>query len=65
MDKREYEVALTKKMATFFNDPMGYIRYAFAGVTLDKWQENLLSDIEHDYKENPEDTLQYAISSGH
>jgi len=65
LNKHEYEVALTKNISTFFNNPIGYVRYAFAGVVLDDWQEELLRDIEEEFKENPEETLQYAVSSGH
>lgn len=65
MNEREYEIALTEKMATFFYDPIGYVRYAFAHVELDDWQEDLLKDIEVEFKKDPKGTPQFAISSGH
>jgi len=65
MNKREYETKLATTIATFFNNPVGYVRFAFADVLLDTWQEELLNDIEDNYRSKPEETLQYAISSGH
>jgi len=75
VDKHQFELELTKKIATFKYDPNGYARFAFPWKReegpladysgLDVWQEDLFSDIEQDQKNNPEDSLQYAISSGH
>lgn len=53
---------------------MGYIRFAFpwkeegsdlAKYDLDTWQSELFTHIGKAQEERPEDSLQYAISSGH
>jgi len=65
MTKQEYELELTKRIGGFFNDPVGYFRFAFKDVELDTWQDELLTDISTRFKEDPEETLRYAVSSGH
>ena len=65
MNKQQYEIKLAKKIGTFFNDPVGYVRFAFSHIELDSWQEELLQSITEQHSKSPEETLQYAVSSGH
>lgn len=75
MNKQEYEVELTKTIGTFKHDPVGFIKFIFPwgkeGTplehydSLDTWQEDIFNNIHESQEESPEDSLQYAISSGH
>jgi len=76
MNKQQFELALAKKVATFVDDPLGFVLWAFPwgekGTPLekfsgpDKWQSDYLSSMGTRIKARPDDfRLQYSTSSGH
>lgn len=73
MTESEFEAALTDDLAAFYDDPLGFIYYAFDwGIGElkgmdgpDKWQKELLTSIGDKLKKNPEISIREAIASGH
>jgi len=75
MGKNQYEAELVKDIAQFYDDPYGYVLYAFPwgepGTDLeehdgpDEWQRELLLKIRDALKADPMANIQSAIASGH
>lgn len=69
-----FEQELVKDIAQFYDDPYGYVRYAFAWGTgqlegfdgPDKWQAEQLMGVGEAIKQDPHEfSIQEAIASGH
>ena len=73
MTEAEFEIALAEDIAEFYDDPYGYVCYAFDwGIGdleefdgPDEWQKAQLNRIGQKFKEDPETTIREAIASGH
>lgn len=73
MTDAQYEEALTEDMARFYDDPVGFVYYAFpwgqgelAGQTgPDTWQQAQLESIGKKLRQDPEATIRDATASGH
>ena len=73
MTDAEIESALVDKMATFFDDPLGFVYYAFdwghgelsESSGPDEWQRELLTSIRDRLKGNPLANIRDATASGH
>ena len=69
----EYELELANDIAEFYDDPVGYIYYAFAwgeGELAefdgpDTWQLEQLERIGQRFRDDPEATIREATASGH
>ena len=73
MTEAEFEIALAEDIGEFYDDPYGYVSYAFDwGVGEleefdgpDEWQKAQLTRIGEKFKEDPETTIREATASGH
>jgi hypothetical protein len=73
MSEDEYEAALTDDIAEFYDDPVGYVMYAFPWGTgelkdhdgPDAWQRGQLEAMAEDLKRDPDATIRDATASGH
>jgi len=67
--KVDFELALATDIASFYDDPFGYVMYAFpwgAGEGPDKWQREALESIGSAVHDDPEGfRIQSATASGH
>ena len=73
MGEIEFENALVEDIAEFYDDPLGFVYYAFAWGEgelsdhkgPDDWQAQQLIDVGKAFKDNPETSIREAIASGH
>jgi hypothetical protein len=75
MNDSEFEDEITKDIAEFYDDPYGFVMYAFPwgekGTFLedhdgpDDWQRDQLNRVGQKFKDDPECTVRESISSGH
>jgi hypothetical protein len=75
MSDSEFELEMTNDLAEFYDDPLGFVNYAFPwGVKdgpledhtgPDDWQADQLLRIAGRIKKDPEGTIREAIASGH
>lgn len=73
MTDAQYEEELTADMARFYDDPVGFVYYAFpwgsgelAGQTgPDKWQTEQLESVAARLRQDPDATIRDATASGH
>ena len=73
MSEGEFEAALAEDIADFYDDPLGFVMYAFEwGVDElegfdgpDEWQSEQLRRIGDAFKKDPECSIREAIASGH
>lgn len=73
MTDAQYEEALLEDMARFYDDPVGFVYYAFpwgqgelAGQTgPDVWQEAMLNEVAAKLRADPDATIREATASGH
>lgn len=73
MTQSQYEIELSEDIGEFYDDPFGYVHYAFAwGVGEleeydgpDEWQSEQLRRIGEKFLEDPETTVREAVASGH
>lgn len=75
ISEAEFEDELTKDIEEFYDDPYGYVMYAFPwgeeGTFLedydgpDDWQREQLQRVGDKFKKNPECTIREAVASGH
>ena len=75
MNESEFELELLEDIAEFYDDPLGFIHYAFPWGekdTLledfkgpDKWQREQLERVGQAFKDDPETTIKEAVASGH
>lgn len=73
MTDAQYEEALLEDMARFYDDPVGFVYYAYpwgagelAGQTgPDVWQEKALNDVAAKLRQDPDATIREATASGH
>lgn len=69
----EYESALTEDISRFYDDPLGFVYYAFpwgqgelAGMDgPDTWQREMLEEVGARIRKDPEATIREATASGH
>lgn len=75
LSEAEFEDELTKDIGEFYDDPYGYVMYAFPWGEKDSflenydgpdvWQKEQLQRVGEKFKKDPETTIREAISSGH
>lgn len=73
MTDAQYEEALLEDMARFYDDPVGFVYYAYpwgtgelAGQTgPDIWQEAALNEVAAKLRADPDATIREATASGH
>jgi hypothetical protein len=73
MTDSEFESALLDDMARFYDDPLGFVYYAFdwgrgelsESDGPDEWQRNFLSDIAAKLRNDPDANVREATASGH
>ena len=75
LSQAEYESELADDLAEFYDDPLGFVMYAFPwgvkGGELeefdgpDTWQEEQMLRVAEQIQENPRKTIRESIASGH
>jgi hypothetical protein len=69
----DFDAGLTEDIAEFYDDPVGFVHYAFAWGSgeltdfdgPDKWQAEQLQRVGDAFKADPETTIREAVASGH
>jgi len=73
LSQSEYEMELANDISEFYDDPFGFVCYAFPWGQgdlaefdgPDKWQAEQLMRVGEKFKEDPEVTIREAVASGH
>ena len=73
MTSAQFEKELAEDIAEFYDDPVGFVKYAFPWSQgelrdhpgPDTWQEEQLARVGEKYKKDPSATIREAIASGH
>ncbi len=73
MGENEFENELTEDIAEFYDDPLGFVMYAFNWGEgdlkeydgPDLWQAQQLIEVGEEFVKDPETTIREAIASGH